>query len=130
MPGLIGSVPKYRWHRTSGQAVVTLYGKDHLLGPRGTAVSRAKYDRLIAAWQDHGRQRPYCEQNTIVHCPAIPTSGSFHGVARDSPNDSVGGNWRGQNQRRQISHAVADKASESSNSNPLRTLRPLGLRRN
>ena len=33
MPKLNSSLPKYRLHRASGQAVVTLYGKDIYLGP-------------------------------------------------------------------------------------------------
>jgi hypothetical protein len=32
------SFPKYRKHKASGQAVVTLAGRDHYLGPRGTAI--------------------------------------------------------------------------------------------
>ena len=48
MPRLTKSVPKYRKHRASGQAVVTLSGVDHYLGPRGTKASRIEYDRLVA----------------------------------------------------------------------------------
>jgi hypothetical protein len=36
MPMLVNSVPKYRKHRVSGQAIVTLSGVDHYLGPHGT----------------------------------------------------------------------------------------------
>ena len=36
MPRLTNSTPKYRKHRHSGQAVVTLAGKDHYLGKYGT----------------------------------------------------------------------------------------------
>ncbi|QDS96906.1 hypothetical protein HG15A2_01650 [Adhaeretor mobilis] len=32
-------VPKCRKHRASGQAIVTLSGSDHYLGPRGTKAS-------------------------------------------------------------------------------------------
>ena len=45
MPKLTNSVPKYRKHRASGQAVVTLNGRDHYLGPHGTKASRIEYDR-------------------------------------------------------------------------------------
>ena len=48
-------VPSYRLHKPSGQAVVTLSGKDHYLGPYGTEVSKAEYDRLIAEWLANGR---------------------------------------------------------------------------
>ncbi len=34
------SAPKYRRHKASGQAIVTLSGHDHYLGPHGTAASR------------------------------------------------------------------------------------------
>src|SRR5262250_985808 len=42
-------VPKYRRH-SSGQARVTLAGKDHLLGPYNSAQSKEAYRRLIAEW--------------------------------------------------------------------------------
>ncbi|QEH35442.1 hypothetical protein OJF2_39940 [Aquisphaera giovannonii] len=45
----------YRHHRPSGQAVVTLGGRDRYLGPHGTAASKAAYDRLIAEWLANGR---------------------------------------------------------------------------
>ena len=48
-------VPKYRKHRASGQAIVTLCGVDHYLGPHGTQVSRRQYDRLVAEWLESGR---------------------------------------------------------------------------
>jgi hypothetical protein len=47
MPRLSNSVPKYRKHRASGQAVVTLGGRDNYLGPRGWEASKTEYDRLI-----------------------------------------------------------------------------------
>ena len=51
-------LPKYRKHRVSGQAVVTLDGKDFYLGPHGTKASRTEYDRLVGEWQAHGRRLP------------------------------------------------------------------------
>jgi integrase len=56
MPRLVNRVPSYRKHRASGQALVTLNGQDHYLGPFGTKVSRAEYDRLIAEWLTRGKQ--------------------------------------------------------------------------
>ena len=50
--------PKYRQHRASGQAVVTLNGHDNYLGPYGTKASRIEYDRLIAEWLAGGRHLP------------------------------------------------------------------------
>lgn len=58
MPKLNGRIPQYRLHRRSGQAVVTLDGKDNYLGPHGTAASRAEYDRLVTEWLAHGRRTP------------------------------------------------------------------------
>jgi integrase len=52
------SVPSYRHHRPSGQAVVTLNGKDHYLGPHDSAASRTEYDRLIGEWLANGRTLP------------------------------------------------------------------------
>jgi integrase len=49
-------VPSYRKHKSTGQAVVTLGGKDHYLGRYGTAASKAEYDRRISEWLAGGRQ--------------------------------------------------------------------------
>jgi integrase len=50
--------PSYRLHKPTGQAVVTLNGRDLYLGKHGTPASRAEYDRLIAEWLNNGRGRP------------------------------------------------------------------------
>ena len=55
MPRLSNSTPKYRKHRKSGQAIVTLCGKDFYLGPHGTQASRREYDRLVGEWLQNGR---------------------------------------------------------------------------
>ena len=52
-------VPLYRLHKQSGQAIVTLSGKDHLLGEFDSKASREKYDRLIAEWLANGRRADY-----------------------------------------------------------------------
>lgn len=49
------SVPSYRLHKASQQAVVTLAGRDHYLGPFKSAASRREYDRLISEWLAAGR---------------------------------------------------------------------------
>jgi hypothetical protein len=56
MPRLTTSNPKYQKHRASGQAVVTLNGRDFYLGPHGTQASRDEYDRLIGEWLQNGRR--------------------------------------------------------------------------
>lgn len=50
MPKRSKRIPSYRLHKASGQAVVTLNGKDHYLGEYDTEQSKEKYDRLIAEW--------------------------------------------------------------------------------
>jgi hypothetical protein len=50
--------PSYRLHKPSGQAVVTIAGKDFYLGRFGDPASKAEYDRLIAEWLTNGRRLP------------------------------------------------------------------------
>jgi integrase len=47
-------IPSYRLHRSSGQAVVTINGRDCYLGLYDTADSQRKYDLLIAEWLSKG----------------------------------------------------------------------------
>lgn len=58
MRGPSKSPPKYRKHRASGQAIVTLDGKDIYLGSHGTKTSKSEYDRLIGEWLANGRSLP------------------------------------------------------------------------
>ena len=46
-------VPSYRRHKPSGQAVVTLDGRDFYLGKFNSAASRSEYNRRIAEWAAH-----------------------------------------------------------------------------
>ncbi len=55
MPRSANYVPKYCKHKGSGQAVVTIRGRDHYLGPYGTKGSHLEYDRLIMEWLAAGR---------------------------------------------------------------------------
>lgn len=43
-------VPSYRRHKASGQAVVTLDGRDYYLGAFDSPDSRAEYDRVVGEW--------------------------------------------------------------------------------
>lgn len=54
------SIPSYRLHKASGQAVVTLDGHDVYLGKHDTDASRAKYERVVLQWKAHG-WRPQAE---------------------------------------------------------------------
>jgi hypothetical protein len=47
-------VPTYRLHKVTGQAVVTLAGRDLYLGKFGSAESRAEYNRVVAEWLASG----------------------------------------------------------------------------
>lgn len=55
MPSKPARTPSYRLHRPTGQAVVTLNGRDLYLGKHGTPQSLAEYDRVIAEWLAAGR---------------------------------------------------------------------------
>jgi hypothetical protein len=48
----------YCLHKTTGQAVVTLDGRDVYLGRHDTPQGKAEYDRLIAEWLANGRRLP------------------------------------------------------------------------
>lgn len=56
MPRLTRSNPSYRKHKASGQAVVTVNGRDLYLGPYGSKSSRDEYDRVIGEWLTNGRR--------------------------------------------------------------------------
>ncbi len=47
MPRLSKSLPKYWRHKASGQAVITLNGRDHCLWPYNSKASRTEDDCLI-----------------------------------------------------------------------------------
>lgn len=46
--------PSMRLHKPSKQAVVTIDGKDHYLGPWGSRRARVEYERLIGEWTANG----------------------------------------------------------------------------
>jgi integrase len=60
------SAPKYRHHKASGQAVVTLGGQDFYLGPFDSLPSRREYDRLVGEWQQNGRRLPQTGQHSTL----------------------------------------------------------------
>ena len=66
-------VPKLRLHKATGQAVVTLNGRDHYLGQHGTPKSRERYDRLIAQWLANGRRTTVTAHSelTIIELIAV-----------------------------------------------------------
>lgn len=56
MPYSSSHLPRYRKHRATGQAIVTLSGVDHYLGPHRSKASVIEYDRLVQEWLAAGRQ--------------------------------------------------------------------------
>ncbi|MCA9215683.1 MAG: site-specific integrase [Planctomycetales bacterium] len=50
--------PSYRLHKPSGQAVVTINGRDFYLGVFDSEQSKACYEKLIAEWLSNGRELP------------------------------------------------------------------------
>jgi hypothetical protein len=73
MPKLTNGNPFYRKHQ-SGQAVVTVSGKDFYLGPWNTKSSNVEYDRLIAQWLANGRRLPAAADlglsiDELISCP-------------------------------------------------------------
>jgi len=58
-----GTLPSYRLHKSSGQAIVSLpigdgRYKDYLLGPYNSEKSKQEYARVISQWQTNGLQAP------------------------------------------------------------------------
>lgn len=50
--------PAYRLYKRTGQAVVTLNGRDYYVGKYGSEASQTQYDRLMAEWLANGRRLP------------------------------------------------------------------------
>jgi len=67
-----GSLPSYRLHKSSGQAVVTLTdpsGRRHdvLLGEHNSPESRSEYLRVLGEWEARGRTLP----SSDAHAPDL-----------------------------------------------------------
>jgi hypothetical protein len=91
MPRKAGqSIPK---HRGSGQAVVTIQGRDHYyLGPHGTKASKLGYDRLIAEWLASGRSTTYGKPDAPLTVALVVWDYLAYAKRYDSP---TGGPWLG-----------------------------------
>ncbi|WP_165076085.1 tyrosine-type recombinase/integrase [Paludisphaera rhizosphaerae] len=66
MPNPSTRTPSYRLHKASGQAVVTLDGRDIYLGVHNSQSSRTEYDRVIAEWLANGRRLATTNPITIA----------------------------------------------------------------
>lgn len=59
--------PSYRLHKPTGQAVVTIDGRDFYLGRFGSGESRAEYDRMLAEWLANGRRLPHVGPDLTIN---------------------------------------------------------------
>lgn len=81
-------LPRYRKH-SSGQARVTINGKDHLLGVHGSKASKREYDRVIAEYLAGGRSPLFGSGSdglTIAMAMAeyLRFAKSYYGTGRNS----------------------------------------------
>lgn len=59
-------IPSYRRHKSSGQAVVSIAGRDFYLGKHNSAASRAEYNRIIAEWTASNGTLPKQQANDLT----------------------------------------------------------------
>lgn len=78
MRGASKAAPRYRKHKTTGQAVVTLSGKDHDLGIFGSKASRQQYDVVVAQWLANDRLLPEAQsKGEIAVCELLVSYWKF-----------------------------------------------------
>ena len=88
MPRQKKAMPAYRYH-ISGQAVVTIDGKDFYLGPHNSPESHAKYLALIGEYQRNGLKRPALETHQAdnpLTIAGLVTDFKVNGVKRLTPS--------------------------------------------
>ncbi|MDR3621576.1 MAG: tyrosine-type recombinase/integrase [Paludisphaera borealis] len=66
MPSKAPKTPSYRLHKPTGQAVVTVGGRDIYLGPHGTEASKKAYDRVTGEWLANGRRTIHQDAITVA----------------------------------------------------------------
>jgi hypothetical protein len=71
--------------------VVTLNGRDHLLGSYGTAASRERYDRLIAEWLANGRRTECRRADSLTVSRVILEFWAHAKRYYANPDGSIGG---------------------------------------
>lgn len=70
MPRLAANqVPAYRLHKRSGRAIVTLSGRDYMLGLFGSPASKARYHELLAKWEAVGRRPMHLSPEELRPAP-------------------------------------------------------------
>jgi len=93
MPKLTKALPKYRRH-ASGQAVVTIGGRDIYLGKHGTQASKQKYSRILAEWLASDRPTTATTASDITvteACAAFLRHAQKHYVKRGEVTSEVAG---------------------------------------
>ena len=58
MPRLFHRPPKYRFHKTTNQAVVSYFGKQVFLGPYGSPKSHKRYQEVLTKWRTERHRGP------------------------------------------------------------------------
>jgi len=96
MPHLTGSLPSYRLHEASGQAVVTRSGSDVCLGPHSPAASKREDDRVISEWLAAGRQ-PAGRIRLRTLRVAVETTARAEGILNRIPGFAIGMSLRKTN---------------------------------
>lgn len=81
MPRFTHSLPKYRKHRASGQAIVTFGGRDFYLGPYGSRSSRIEYDRLTEEFLASGRSLTFGQPEPTVSIVQLAADYLMHAKA-------------------------------------------------
>lgn len=74
-------VPSYRLHKPTGQAVVTLSGKDHYLGKYDTQESRQRYAKLLTEWESSNRSTAFAEPLNVLTMAQVTLSYLDHAKA-------------------------------------------------
>jgi len=86
-------VPSYRRHKPTGQAVVTINGKDIYLGKWDTKASKTEYRRLIGEWLAGGGCLPTSSDLSVAEL-CLGFLRYAQAYYRVSPGGSRGAIWR------------------------------------
>lgn len=98
-------MPAYRFH-VSGQAVVTLAGKDFYLGTFDTPESRARYFTLIQEYNENGKVAP----DTPTHQKHLPvTVRTVTGEFREWIQERYGNDYKERKRREGICTTLEDE---------------------
>lgn len=82
-------IPSYRHHKPTGQAVVSIDGKDRYLGKFGSPESHRKYATLISEWQE--KQTTKTENVTVGQLTILYRQhAERHYVKNGEPTSEVG----------------------------------------